>query len=72
MRFPLNGRSSKLDFVDVQLMTGNQDGGHKPEAGMKNLGLSFYTRYQRESPNQTGIVVIEEHNRTNVNTAMSA
>ena len=46
MRFSLHGRSSKLDFNDVQLVTvsGNQDGGHIPEAGMKNLGLSFYTR----------------------------
>ena len=37
MRFSLNGRSFKLDFDDVQLMcgcirTGNQDGGHLPEA----------------------------------------
>ena len=29
---------------------------------------SLYTRYQRESQNQTGIFGVEEHNRTDVNT----
>ena len=33
---------------------------------MKNLG--FYTRHQRESQNQIGIFVVEEHNWTHVNT----
>ena len=73
MWFSLNGRSSKLDFDDIQSVddcsrTGNQDGGYKPKAGMKNLGLSFCTRYQRESQNRTGIFVVEEHKWTHVNT----
>ena len=37
---------------------------------MTNLGLCFNTRYQRESQNQTGICVVEEHNGTDVNTAL--
>ena len=34
---------------------------------MKNLGLSFYTRYQRESQNQSGILVVKEHHWIHVN-----
>ena len=30
--------------VDDCIRTGNKDGGHKQEAGMKNLGLSFYAK----------------------------
>ena len=45
MQFSPNGKSSKLDFDDVQLMTVSEPeikmAGHKPEAGMTNLGLSF-------------------------------
>jgi len=51
------------DLDDVQLMTSSE-----LEAGMKNRGLSFYARYQRESQSQTGIFVVEEHNGTNVET----
>ena len=73
MRFSLNGRSFKLEFdtctVDDCIRTVNQDGGHIPDVGMKNLGLSFYTRYERESQNQTDIFVVEEHNGTDVSTA---
>ena len=54
--------------VDDCIRTGNQDGGHKPVAGMNSLRLGFHTRYQWESRYQTGIFVVEEHNGTDVNT----
>jgi len=74
----LNGRSSKLDFDDVQLITLAE-----PEIKMVAINRNRYeklrchlvsvcTRYYWDSRNQTGIFVVEEHNGTNVETAMLA
>ena len=51
MRFSLNGigrpNGLRRRAVDDCIRTGNQDDGHKPEMGMKNVNLSLNTRQQR-------------------------